>query len=158
MTLKTKNPKRIIVKNESTLINMKNAKIHQSSLNQPILQPLLLLNQLIILPQSLSKLIILLFDKLIIRRLPLNLHLRLQILLILNFDKLIFIFFRRVQAFSQLFGCIWDIVIQAFIYYVLYAISKCFLFHELLGCAGEQLVHHFVEFLVCFLLVSLLDV
>ncbi len=94
--LETKKTKWIIIKNTRILINLKNPKIHLNSLRQPILQPLLFLNQLIIMFQSLPQLIINLFDKFIISRFPFNLSLRLLILLIFNIDKLFFIFFRRV--------------------------------------------------------------
>ena len=94
--LKTKKTKWIIIKNESILINLKNPKIHLNSLGQPILQALLLINQLIIMFQSLPKLIINFLDKFIISWLLLNLSLQLQRLWIFNFGKLFFIFFRRV--------------------------------------------------------------
>jgi len=94
--LKTKKTKWIIIKNESILINKKNPKIHLNSLGQPILQALLLINQLIIMFQSLPKFIFNLLDKFIIIWLPLNLKLHMEWLWIFNFGKLFFIFFRWV--------------------------------------------------------------
>jgi len=77
-TLKTKKTKWIVIKNVSILINQKNPKIHLNSLGQPILQALLLINQLILMFQSLRKLIFCFLDKFIISWMHLNLSQRMD--------------------------------------------------------------------------------